>query len=54
MKKYRKPGTYDMCFFGLDAYYKKEDGKCSWHEGKPIKFGQEKCNQFLRGDHARK
>ena len=54
MKKYKHPGTCDQCFFGLDAYYKKENAVCSWHEGKPIKFKQEKCGQFMRADHARR
>ena len=54
MKKYRKPGTCEMCFWGQDAYYNREDAKCGWHEDKPIKFGQNKCNQFIRADWAKK
>jgi hypothetical protein len=54
MKKYKEAGTCDICFFGRELCYKKEDAKCSWHEGKHIEPGQKKCNQFLRSDFAKK
>ena len=47
MKKYRKPGKCEYCFFGWDLSYF-EEATCNYHEGRPIKRGQLKCNQFLR------
>ena len=54
MKKYKEPGTCDICFWGREIDYKIENPICNWHEGKKIESGQKKCNQFLRCDWAKK
>lgn len=55
MRRYKEPGTCEICFFGWDLYYK-EESECKWYEDtdtpKHISRGMKQCTHFLRRDNA--
>ena len=55
MKRYKEPGTCEICFWGWDLQYQ-DEAECNWYEDteihKHICKGMKQCTHFLRRDNA--